>query len=176
MEARKFYLLNGLLFYLAWAACVGGAALGVVWGAVFAFLATLGQPFLTPKPWRELTLIFIFGAFGFAIDSIYLQFGMIQYKMPMGIERAAPPWICTLYGLYATSINNCLRWLRGRLFLASLLGMIGGSLSYRAGVVLGAITFQWEEPLVLAVIAIVWGILTPLSFHISQKINEIVKK
>ena len=79
----------------------------------------------------------------------------------MLLSFAAPYWIVAMWALFATTVNLSLRWLKGRLWLALILGAIGGPLAYFAGYRFGAVTFL-ESTTALILLSLGWALWTPL--------------
>jgi hypothetical protein len=61
-------------------------------------------------------------------------------------------------------------WLKGRPWLASLLGALGGPLSYMAGEKLGGIRLENPEMALLA-LALAWAVIMPAIAALAQKWN-----
>ncbi|MEO8780117.1 MAG: DUF2878 family protein, partial [Rhodanobacter sp.] len=77
-------------------------------------------------------------------------------------DGMAPAWILALWMTFALTFTQSLRYLQTRLWLAALLGLIGGPLAYLgAARGWGVVDFAdpaWRGPLVLA---IGWALATP---------------
>ncbi|HBO18265.1 MAG TPA: DUF2878 domain-containing protein, partial [Methylophilaceae bacterium] len=84
-------------------------------------------------------------------------------------EYIVPIWIFALWGLFASTLNLSLSWLKHYKFLAMLFGLLGGPLAYIAAEKLNAI--QLIGPYALISLAIGWALLTPLSLMMAQKWN-----
>jgi hypothetical protein len=69
---------------------------------------------------------------------------------------------------FATTFNVSLRWLKRRLGLAALLGMIAGPLAYYGGAQLGGVAFANPLASLLAV-AGVWTLAMPLLLVIADR-------
>lgn len=161
-------VVNGIIFYVGWFACVLGAVGGYSWlsWALVAPAIAL-HVWWTQNP-RELVLIGKVVLAGGLIETTYLYFGMISYASP-NFFPIAPWWMLALYALFATSLNGSLKWLNYSPALASLLGGVGGVLSYVWGEKLGAVVYLWPHWLVWSVFFVVWGALTPLCLRWAQE-------
>jgi hypothetical protein len=73
-----------------------------------------------------------------------------------------PPWITALWIGFATLPRFSLAWLRGKPWLAALLGGVAGPLSYLAGVRLGAVAVGAHPLLTFGVLAAEYALVTPL--------------
>ncbi len=156
-------ILNAIGFQLGWAVCVIGAAKGVPWaGPVMAVLLLTMHGLLVLSPRRSLRFVLMVGLTGFVIDSLLGFLGILQFRDGLGPGWICPPWLLALWMLFATTPELSLRWLKGRVGLAALLGGIFGPLSYYAGQALGAITVGEPLSVSVAVLAVVWMGVLPM--------------
>ncbi len=155
-------LLNFIAFQIGWFACVLGGAygwpmLGVAVGAVVIAL----HLYRAARPRQEVALIILSGLLGLAADSLLTGLGLLQFPSGQFHLQFAPYWMVAMWMLFATTFNASLRWLKGRLGLAALLGMIAGPLAYYGGAQLGGVAFAHPLASLLAV-AGVWTLAMPL--------------
>jgi hypothetical protein len=167
-------LLNFVGFQLVWFASVWGAAKGWWWlGPLAALLfATLhfGAKFAKPGDVRLVGLALLFGVL---IDSAFAAFGVLRYASPIPFVQAAPVWILSMWVGFALTLKHSLGWLQGKLALQGLFGAIGGPLAYViAGRAWGAVSFGVELPIVIALLALAWGIVTPLLLHLAKDVRS----
>lgn len=88
--------------------------------------------------------------------------GMGVLSNPDGsVLGLSPLWLIGLWAAFATLIPICFTWLYQRLWLAGLLGMLSGTLSYISGGKLGALLVR-TDVFDLCCIAIEWGVAFPL--------------
>ena len=88
-------------------------------------------------------------------------------QTPEGISLGVPPlWLIGLWAAFATLLPVCFRWLYNRLWLASILGAVSGTLSYVSGGKLGALMVNGDG---LVWIAAEWGLALPLLVWLAQK-------
>jgi hypothetical protein len=153
-------LVNFAAFYLGWFACIVGAARG--WPALgplvvtaFVVLHLLQQS----DRGRELALILTVGALGSVIDTSQAAFGVFTF---VGHPDAwlCPPWLTSLWLIFASTLNGSMSWLAGRYLLASALGAASGPFSYYCAVRLGVIEFP-HPTLSVAALAVVWAATVP---------------
>lgn len=135
----------------AWISTIG------VWG--YAILCGSRQP------------SFIWKVIGMAMLCSLLGDGGLGWikvlQMPDGSALGTPPlWLVGLWAAFATIIPICFRWLYNRLWLASILGAVSGTLSYVSGGKLGALMVDGEG---LWWIAAEWGVALPLLVWLAQK-------
>jgi hypothetical protein len=156
-------LLNFVMFYLGWIACVIGAARGQLWlGPTIVAVWSVVHLSLSPAPLQEARLILAVAIFGFATETLQASAGL--YTFPP--TASAAPWLCplwmaALWMIFATTLNSSMGWLAGRYGLAAALGALFGPVSYLAGARLGAIEFPAHALVSLVGIATTWAIAMP---------------
>jgi hypothetical protein len=165
-------LTNAVLHQTGWFACVLGGAWG--WGTAGAALAlglTALHLALAERPGLELPVLAAAAAIGVTVDSLHAGFGVLAFN---GHEAGtlAPLWIVALWVQFATVLHFCMRWLSKRYLLASVLGLIGGPMSFLAGERLGAATFGEPRTLSLAVLGISWSIVLPALVALADRLGE----
>lgn len=162
MSPRLRLLVNAGLFQLAWFACVFGARqpwlLVLALGCVAAHLAWISQP----GEWRGLLAV---AACGWALDSILLQLGLFQFA---GNSPVLPLWLALLWLAFATSLRHSLNWTARPWWLGSLVGAIGGPLSYLGGARLANVGFPLGVTATLLVLALIWAMLLPALHCVSK--------
>ena len=134
-------LINFAAFYLGWFACVVGAARG--WPAVGPMVvATLVGLHLLQQSdrSRELALILTVGALGSVIDTSQAALGVFAFVGHPG-AWLCPPWLTSLWLIFASTLNGSMSWLAGRYLLATVLGAVSGPFSYYCAVRIGVIEF-----------------------------------
>ena len=149
------------------------------WAVAFKLLWILTLTQAGPRPWVSTTAVWVYAvlcgsqqgsnvtrlagvAIGCSIvgDSLLGILGVLAN--PDGSALGLSPlWLIGLWTAFATLIPICFTWLYQRLWLASLLGMLSGTLSYVSGGKMGALLVR-TEMLDLMCIAIEWGIAFPL--------------
>jgi len=161
-------LINFVAFQLGWLACVLGAANGMPWvGVAFALVVVGWHLWRAQRPGPELTLILIAMGVGFVGDSILVALRWIEYPNGALVAGTAPVWIVAMWGLFATTLNVSLGWLKRRAPLAIVFGAVGGPLAYVAGERLGGLTFLRQGPALIA-LAVGWAAITPLLLRIAD--------
>ncbi len=155
-------LINFIAFQIAWFACVLGGAHGWPWLGVVVTAAIIAlHLYRAAWPRVELALILASGLLGFSADSLLTGIGLLQFPSGQLHPQLAPYWMAALWMAFATTFNVSLRWLKPRLGLAALLGLIAGPLAYYGGAQLGGVVFS--EPLAgLIGVAGVWTLAMPL--------------
>ena len=118
---------NIILFQIGWFACVLGAANGLAWqGTLLAMLIIATHIWLSGNPSKEFVLLLIAILIGTIWDSVLVWAELIQYQTGMLHSDLAPYWIIALWGLFATTLNVSLRWMRGKWIIAALAGAVSG--------------------------------------------------
>ncbi len=161
-------ILNYVLFYLGWVACIYGAAIHEPWMGYLTTLVAVPLFFYLSVHKKAVinTLIFTLMG-GFILDTSFSYFKLIHYESQYYF--GAPLWILCLYAIFATSIDSSLKWLQNRIWLAIPLGFISGPLSYRAAAEIGAITFLASPLLTLLLIGALWTVFLPAVFFVFNR-------
>jgi hypothetical protein len=160
-------LLNLILFQVAWFAAVLGAARGIPWLGPLALVPVLGVNLaLSDQRSAELKLVLVSLLLGFLFDTALVAAGVFMPVQHLFPRPYSPPWMMGLWVNFALTLNVSLDWLRERLLLSALFGAIGGPLAYYGGARLGA-TDTVPTTLGLVVLALGWGIMTPLLFRLA---------
>lgn len=155
--------INGILFNVAWLACVlGGNQIAII--AALLMLA-IHLAYISDVP-QELFFIAAVSVFGFSLDNILFITNVLVNPEGAGL---APIWLLSLWLCFATTLNHCFRFLHYRLGLAAILGAISGTLSYFTGVRLSGVEFGVELPVVIVVLFVEWLIVFPLLIWGAQK-------
>jgi hypothetical protein len=167
-------LVNILAFQIGWFACVLGAANSapLLGPAIVAAVVALHLS-RSNKPAREMTLVLAAGLLGASWDSSLVAAGWIQYPSGNVIVGLAPYWIVAMWMLLATTLNVSLRWLRGRIALAVVLGGLSGPLAFLAGAGLGGVTFL-EPRSGLVALALGWAVILPLLSALSTRLDGMI--
>ena len=166
-------LINFVGFQCGWFGCVLGAARG--WpgaGAAMAAAIVATHVVRAARPAMELKLVLCAVAIGAVWDSTLAATGWISFSSGTLINGLAPPWMLALWALFAITLNVSLAWLKGRWFVAALLGAVSGPLSYWAGARLGALSFA-EPRAALIALSAGWAIMTPLLVAAAQRFNGV---
>jgi hypothetical protein len=156
VTVRSRLLLNAGLFQIGWFACVLGAQRP--WLLLLA-ITCLAIHLLwianTSGEWRYLLKV---SACGWVLDSALLHLGVFQFP---GATLVLPLWLAILWLLFASTLRHSLGWTKRPWWIGSLLGAIGGPLSYWGGARLADVGLPlgvWPSMLILALI---WAMLMP---------------
>lgn len=170
--SRGGVLLNFAAFQLGWFACAltAGAGFPSAGIAIVAGLVALHLMFCGERA-GEAGLIGAVTVLGGAIDTAQWWLGVSIAPVDALPGAIAPLWFAAMYANFATTLRYSLAWLGKRLWLAAAFGATGGPLTYRAGAGFGAIEIvdpAWRS---LAVLGLVWGVLTPALFVLERKLR-----
>jgi hypothetical protein len=169
MMVRWKRLLNVVCFQAGWFACALGAAHGwpLLGPLMVGALLMLHLP-LVPAPRKQARFVLAAMLFGWLIDSGLAYAGVFTFPTEGMFLGPCPVWMAALWANFAGTFHLCLDWLRGRYWLASVLGACGGPLAYYGGQRLGAMQFGSNTTLSIAVITIEWAIVTPGLVYLSE--------
>ncbi|MDD0995826.1 DUF2878 domain-containing protein [Pseudomonas sp. TNT2022 ID1044] len=161
-------LANALLFQLGWFACVMGG--NSLW--LLVALAALVIHLLWISSWgREGRLILAVVVLGTAVDSFLRWLGVFEFK---DLSPLIPLWLMLLWALLATTLRHCLHWSASPMWRASLLGAVGGPLSYYAGGQLAGVRFPFGVLPTLIGLGLLWALLFPLLHVMAARLKPAV--
>lgn len=154
---------NAIGFQLVWICCVANAERGALWAGVVAAvsfgLVTLA---FGRKPREDIVAVLLTLPLGLALDACFAASGWLRYAH--GGDMMVPIWIGALWLGFAFTLNHSFAFLRERIGLAAVLGLVFAPLSYLAAQRLGAVEFVGARSTVLPMLAVAWGLLLPLFF------------
>ena len=165
-------LLNFALFQVAWFACVLGAAHGIPWVGPLVVAGVVAYHLRrVAEPRTEMMLLMLAALIGSVFDSLLVSAGWLTYPAGQWHPLLAPYWIVAMWIGFATTLNVSMAWLKGRSYLAFVLGAIGGPLAYLGGAKLGGVTFI-DTTAALAALAMGWALIMPLLMLAAQQLEE----
>lgn len=170
--SRSLMIINFVLFQIGWFACVlGGAHNLPLVGSVVALAVIAVNVWLSPLKRPELNLVWIALAMGLIFESLLAFAGITHYSYGILIDDFAPYWMVIMWGLFATTVNVSMRWLKALpLWAVAALGAVLAPLSYWAGNRLGAVEFS-DFTTAMVSIAIGWAVLLPLLTVLSKRFD-----
>ena len=157
------FWLSLIGYQAVWFAAVIGASRGVVWPGVIGMLVYASVQLLGARNYRaDLSLMATALVFGFVLDGALVRSGLASYAAMWPHAAIAPAWILALWVTFALTFTQSLRYLQTRLWLAALLGLIGGPLAY-LGAARGWQVVSFAEPAWrgLLLLAVGWALATP---------------
>lgn len=153
---------NAIWFQLCWLFAV------LVQNPYVLCLLLLAHFIFIAKRIREIRSVAVCAFFGISIDTLLAGIGFFQFPD----SALMPTWLVSLWFCFASTLGYSLSFLHGRTWLASLLGAIGGPLSYFAGARLGAVTLAYGDVMSLAILGLIWAALMPVLlnvWHLSER-------
>ncbi|WP_449428577.1 DUF2878 domain-containing protein [Rhodanobacter umsongensis] len=157
------FWLSLIGYQAVWFAAVIGADHGLAWPGVVGMLVYALVQLACVRNWRtDLGLMAAALVFGFLLDGAMIRSGLASYAAEWPDLAVAPAWILALWMTFALTFSQSLRYLQRRLWLAALLGLLGGPLAY-LGAARGWQVVSFAEPgwRGLLVLAIGWALATP---------------
>lgn len=169
MKIEPKIVLNFVACQLAWSACVLGGANGRPLAGALVAAAVIGlHLLLARRALPEALLIVTASVIGLVWDSALIAIGLFSYPSGTLVPGLAPYWMIALWAVFATSLNLSMGFLKGRLWLAALVGGIGGPVSYLAGGRLGGLEMS-DPVLALGAQALGWAVLLPVLTHLAAR-------
>ena len=170
---RAVQIANFVVFQAAWFAAVLGAAHHVpLWGTAGVVAAVGWHLAVSARPAQEARLVAIACLIGFGVESVRAIQGHVAYPSGQPVSFLAPYWMVALWGELAMALNVTMRWLKGRLWLAAVLGAIAGPLSFVSGVRLGAAQFVDSAPAIVTLV-VMWAALMPALVWLSNRYDGV---
>lgn len=171
-DPRRNLALHLLLTQAAWFALVlgaahGHAAAGLAAGAAVVAWHLACAPDLRVETWRVLAV----SAAGATAETLRGMLGLVAYAGEPQASAWPPAWLVMLWAVFAVSLDVSLRWLRGRAWMAALLGAVAGPAAFASGARLGAAHLVEPVP-ALAAVAVLWAAMLPLVVALAQRIEE----
>lgn len=163
MNRTLFTIGNVVGYQAVWLASVAGAGQGLAWAGPVASLVFIAMTLaFGGKASADLRMLGAALGVGFVLDSAFAASGWLVYSQPWPWAWAAPVWIWSLWAGFSMTLNHSMVFLRGRPWLAALLGLFGGPMAYLAAVALEAVRFGAPTPWVVAALALGWALALPL--------------
>ena len=150
-------------YQLVWFAAVIGAGRGLAWPGVVGMLIYVACQLAVARHWKaDLSLLATAAVFGLLLDGGLIHWKLTSYTAPWPSAAIAPAWILALWITFALTFTQSLAWLQTRLWLAALLGLIGGPLAY-LGASRGWQVVRFADPAWhgLLCLGLGWALATP---------------
>ena len=153
MPTAASFWANLIGFQAVWWACAlygdAGAWAALVWLA--------GHVALQRERATEVLVVLVCAVIGWVVDSTLMHTGWLSFS---GSSWGLPLWLCVLWACFGATLNHSMQPLQQRIWLATLLGAVGGPMSYYAGTALGRLSFADTTP-TLIVLSAVWAVMLP---------------
>jgi hypothetical protein len=156
-------VLNFILFYVGWFACVVGMTpLGARWwGPAAALVIVAVHLAVQSDRRRELRAIGLSLAIGPLCDTALMALGVIRFAEPPLLQVLPPLSMIALWAVFATTFHSSFAWLARRPLALVPFSLVGAPLSYLWGERIGAVAFAPSLPVALLAIAIAWALVLP---------------
>lgn len=165
---------NAVIFQCAWFAGVLGAAHHrPLLGTACVAAAIAWHLAVSARPAQEARLVALLCLIGVVVESAIVRQGHVAYPSGQPWPTLAPYWIVALWGLLGIALNVTMRWLRGRLLLAAVLGAVLGPLSFGSGARLGGAQLLHPTE-ALMTLALVWAVLMPVLVVLATRFDGVV--
>lgn len=172
---QALFAANILGFQIGWFACVLGGASRHPWlGTAVAFGLLALHLWHAPRARLEARLLLAAAAIGILFDTALVRLGLATFPSGAVIAGTAPVWMTCMWMLFAATLNVSLAWLKSRLPLAGVLGLIGGPMAYLAGERLGGIALARPLSTTVLVLAAGWAVLTPLLVWLARRLDGFI--
>ena len=167
-----FNIVNLIGFQIGWWSCVLGAKNGLWFlGPIVMAIFLIIHYFFHPKdPVIEFKLIIIFSLVGTLADSILAFTNVLQYHGGY-LTYFAPLWITAMWAGFTATINYSMGWLKDKLFLQIISGLVFGPLAYITGQKFDAIVFNISFFTTCIIIAVIYGLSLPLVYFLNRKMG-----
>lgn len=166
-------LRNIICFQLGWFSCVLGAANHHAWFGVVAAICLIAWQLSNSKDQMgEVYLVLLTMLIGIFFDFVPMNLGWISFE-PIAFwpSQLPPPWMILLWGMFATTLNVSLNWLKSKPLISIGLGTLAGPLAYWGGSRLGAFKIV-DFNAAMIYLSIGWAVVVPALFKISCLIDS----
>lgn len=170
---RGVQIANFVVFQAAWFAAVLGAAHQLpLWGTACVLAAIAWHLGISERPGDEAKLIALACVIGIVVETAIVMQGHVAYPSGQPVAGVAPYWMVALWGELAIALNVTMRWMKGRLWLAAIVGAIGGPAAFSAGVTLGGAIFIDKTPALIA-LTCVYAVAMPLLVWLGTRFDGV---
>ena len=157
------FWLSLLGYQAVWFTAVIGAGYGMAWPGVIGMLVYALVQLVWARNWRTDLILMAAGlVFGLLLDGSLIRSGLATYAAGWSQLSLAPAWILALWMTFALTFTQSIRYMQQHLWLAALLGMVGGPLAYlgaaRSFLVVSFFDPAWRG---LMLLALGWALATP---------------
>jgi len=164
---------NVIFFKIVYGLSLVGVAAGSPWwGAVGLVAFLIWNAKTSEHPQADLVLVGVAVALGTVVDTINIHTGVLVYAEHWPSNDVAPFWIMVLWANFALIMNNGLRWLHDRYFLAALIGGVFGPLGYLIGIKLDAASLGRSIPELILVTGVTWALALPFLLFLAGYLSR----
>ena len=161
-------IANIILFHVGWFGCILGAAHGMPWlGPIVVIAMVAAHVPLIGMSRRLLALYALLFVSGWIADSVVVLLGAMSFESHARLGPLAPLWMAAMWVNFGTTLFLSMGWMRRRLVIGSVFGLIGGPLAYVTGDRLGAVVVEaplWRS---ILIIGLEWAIAMPVLLRLA---------
>ena len=167
-----FKLFNLIGFQIGWWSCVLGVKNGFPYLGPLVMIIFLAVHYIFHPGNRiiELRLILSFALIGTLADSVLALSGVLDYLGSYS-SSFAPFWITAMWGGFTSTVNHSMDWLKNRIVLQIISGVVFGPLAYITGKKFDAIVFNLSISYTFLIIALVYGFSLPLVYYLNKRLG-----
>ena len=172
MDLRRFSTpINFVTFEFCWFGCVLGAANGMSWLGPLLVMTTvpLQVHYLTVNRKAEYMFVLFSGFGGFSLETFMILGGVY---IPIGDGKISPLWMTALWFNFGPLVSLSLSFLKGKYWLAALIGGLAGPIAYWGGEKLGALRIAEEFVRGYVPLGVVWVVALPFLVYLHVKLME----
>jgi len=163
MTMKHFWLVNSILFQIAWFSCAYLQASAV---PILVFCVIL-HFYLSPSKKDDLMSLRLC-LFGIIVDQALIILGVFTTN-----ADSIPLWLMLLWSLLVLSLNHSLRFLQQMpIAMVALIGAVAGPLSYTAALTMGAVNSDLPIFNFISAFTITWFFLLPFLVKTNQILLE----
>lgn len=162
-----FLIANAVLFQVGWFVCL---LFGDFWAMCFTGAALLVHFVLSPCQREDALALVIALLIGLLHDSLLIACDYIRFVETI---HWPPIWLVCIWALFGLTLNHSLRWLYQRFWLAAVLGIIAGPLSYLAGVALSTAEWNTTHERWVPLVAFMWLLVLPIHRFIYLRLSHV---
>ena len=171
----KNNIINFLALQVNWFVAIYGATKNIIWPcilitALFAWWQ-LNDKRRHPNDMRVIVCAVIIGI---TLDSLWQVTGLVKF-VSSPLAPMTPIWLLMLWVTFALTFNHSLSWLKPKILLAMLFGLIFSPLTYWGGSRLGGMVYLQNIWLVSAILGIAWAIVMYLLIHQANHSSNIIQ-
>lgn len=164
------FWINLIGYQMVWFAIVISASRAQPWWGIAAALTFIALQLLySTARVADMRTVVAALTCGFLLDGVLAATGWLHYASPL-ISLPAPIWILALWMAFAMTWNHSMLFLRGRPWLAGLLGAVGGPLAY-LGAARGfdAVIFVMPAWRAISLLAMGWAVSLGMLALLTQR-------
>lgn len=125
----------------------------------------------SPKRVEDLKLMSAVFLLGTVVDALLTLSGLFIFNQTEVLVSfwPIPIWLSLLWAAFAGTVYHSLTAFNGRMGIAAIAGAVFAPLSYIAGAKFGAVELGASMVLSYIFIALVWSVIFPLCFYLSNR-------